>query len=188
MIVEAGFFGLLGAAARKAWKRARAKLTPEEETIYLEALKNITGPDAPERFMKLSKWMSDHDHPLQAKILKIRADYLKGEQDPATRSERRAIISQAMQSTKVPGILRVASWFEGQTATGIARDLRAHAKDVEEGRYPPPETQVHSTSTNGSTVNSTTVNGATVKGNVSSSTPTVEPKNDVAIKDVDTSN
>lgn len=144
MIVEAGFLGLLGAAARKAWKRARATLSPEEETIYLEALKNITGPDAPERFEKLAKWMSAHDHPLQAKILKTRAEYLRGEQDPAVRAERRAYIQQAMKSVKVPGILKVAAWFEDQTASGIARDLRMHAKDVEEGRYPPPNSSTAS--------------------------------------------
>lgn len=139
MIVETGFLALIVAAAHKAWKGAKA-LTPEEEIIYLECLANTSGPRAPEIFRKMATWMSARGHRVQAKILRSRAEYLEEDSQPEIKAQRRAIISKAMKSTNVEAILNIASWFESKTATGIARDLRAHAADVAEGRFN-PETQ-----------------------------------------------
>lgn len=112
-------------------------LTPEEETIYLEALANTTGPRAPEIFRKLADWMQKHGHRTQAKILRLRAEYLEEDAKPDVKAHRKAIVAKAMKSTNVDAILNIASWFEQKTATGIARGLRAHAQEVQEGRYHP---------------------------------------------------
>lgn len=133
MLVEIGFFGLLALAAKKALQKG--KIDPESETIFHEALANLHGPAAPEHFRTLAKQYDKDGWHLHARILRARADYLDA--SPAEKAERTAIIARAMKSTNVEAILEVAAAFEGMTATGIARDLRQHAREVQEGTYKP---------------------------------------------------
>jgi hypothetical protein len=147
MIVEAGFFTLLFLAAKKAFKKS--KLDPESETIFLEALANLKGPEAPKLFKELANGFDKEGFHIQAKILRRRAAFL--ERTPAEKAEHTAIIARAMRSVNSDAIEVIATEFEMMTATGIARDLRKHAKDVREGTYKPEETSKQ-TSTNGHTV------------------------------------
>jgi hypothetical protein len=135
VIIEAGFIALLIGAYKKASKRG--VMTPERETMFYEALENIRGADAPRMFRKLAEGFQSHGFPVHAKLLRTRAKYL--DVPPEVKAQRDALIAQAMKSIKPEAIEGLAYQFEIQTATGIARDLRAHAKDVREGKYPPKD-------------------------------------------------
>lgn len=132
MIIEAAFVALLLAVYRKAGKQG--EMTPAREEMFQSALANIRGPNAPAHFRKLADGFAKYGFPFQAKILRLRADYL--DVTPEKKAERDAIIRRAMQSTNVEAIRSIANVFESKTATGVARDLRAHAQDVIEGRFP----------------------------------------------------
>jgi hypothetical protein len=135
MLIEAGFFLLAARAVQKAL--ARAKIPPEREAFYHEALANLDGPEAPEKFKTIAKQYRKWGYTTHAKILERRAEWLLR---PAAKvAEHRAIIAKAMKSTKVDGILDCAAYFEYWTATGVARDLRDHAEDVKAGTYRPEE-------------------------------------------------
>jgi hypothetical protein len=133
MVIEAGFAWLVFQSWRKAVKQGG--LTPERETMYLEAMDGIRGENAPELFRKLAEGFEKYGCPVQAKNLRTRADYLGASED--VKQQRKDIIRRAMASTNVEAIMAVAYQFEQLTATGTARDLRKHADDVREGRFPP---------------------------------------------------
>lgn len=135
MMIEIGFIALLLAALKKAGKQGA--MTPEREEMFHEAMANIRGPKAPELFLKLADGFAKYGFPLHANILRERAKYLSV--SPEKKAERDAIIAKAMQSTRVDAIDSLANLFEKQTATGIARDLRAHAKAVREGTFVPKQ-------------------------------------------------
>jgi len=138
VIIEAGFVGLLLLAWKKGKQRGDGKLSVEEETMFREAFENIRidkkDPErAPRLFRKLADGFDKYGHPIHAKLLRTRADYL--ERTPEKKAEHEAIIRRAMQSINVEAIEQVASGFEKMTATGIARDLRKHAQEVRDGKF-----------------------------------------------------
>jgi hypothetical protein len=135
MIIEAAFFALMAKAAHRAL--TTAKIPPEREAFMHEALSNLDGPTAPDKFRKIAKQFRKWGYKPQATILETRAKWL--ERTPEEKAEHAAIIAKAMKSTKPAAIRRVADKFEALTATGVARDLRDHADDVENGTYVPPE-------------------------------------------------
>jgi hypothetical protein len=131
MIIEAGFVTLLVMAYRKGSKRG--VLTPEREEMYLEALATIRGPNAPTLFRKLALGFEKEGLPLQAKMLRLRADYLDAPE--SVKEQRRSIRERAMRSVNADAVDKIANEFERLTATGVARDLRAHAKEIRDGKY-----------------------------------------------------
>jgi hypothetical protein len=145
MLVEIGFFTLLAARVRKALKGS--KITPEREVFFHEALANLSGPGAPKKFRAMAKRYAEWGHTTHAAILKRRAEYL--EATPAQKAARDAVIARAMRSTNVAAIRNVADHFEYLTATGVARDLRAHADEVQAGTYVPEEKKTAEKAQNG---------------------------------------
>lgn len=136
MIIEAGFCTLLFLAYRKA-KKTGGELTPEEKTMFYESFENLRGENAPPMFRKLADGFEKYGHPLEAKLLRKRADYLDRTDDK--KAEHNAIIKKAMNSDKADAIEQIANEFEKMTATGVARDLRQHAKEVRDGTWKKPE-------------------------------------------------
>jgi hypothetical protein len=130
VIIEAGFVALLVAAYRKG--KDKGNLTPEREEMYLEALATIRGPNAPALFRKLATGFDKYGLPLQAKMLRLRADYLDA--PPEKKAQRRAVLAQAMASTNPDAIEVVAKRFEDLTATGVARNLRQRAKELRQAK------------------------------------------------------
>lgn len=133
MIIEAGFAGLLLLAWRKGRQRGDGKLTVEEETMFREAFENIRGKNASAMFRKLADGFDKYGHPIHAKLLRTRADYL--DRSPEKKVEHESIIKRAMNSINAEAIEQVAVAFEKLTATGIARDLRKHAQEVKDGKF-----------------------------------------------------
>jgi hypothetical protein len=134
MIIEAAFIGLLVAAWKKS--ASQGKLTPEREEAYIIALETVRGEDAPRIFRKMADGFEKYGLPIQAKTLRTRADYL--DTPSHVKDQRRDIIVRAMKSVNADAVEGVAAEFEKLTATGIARDLRDHARAIREGRFPPP--------------------------------------------------
>lgn len=132
MLIETGFIGLCFLAWKKGKKRG-GKLTVEEETMFREAFENIRGKNASSMFRKLADGFDKYGHPVHAKLLRTRADYL--DRSPEKKAEHEAIVNRAMQSVNAEAVEQVATGFEKMTATGIARDLRKHAKEVREGKF-----------------------------------------------------
>jgi hypothetical protein len=129
-LVGAGTLGLV-------WRRLSAKrgMTPERRVMYLEMLEHLSGPDAPRIFAEASERFRAEGCLTEAEVLARRSQYLSA---PPEEAERRAdIVRRAMQSTNAAAVRKVASWFEHWTATGVARDLRAHAAEVESGAFRP---------------------------------------------------
>jgi hypothetical protein len=139
MLVEAGFAALL---VKALWsRRQNGKLTPERETAYLEALEACRGPEGAKVLRKTAEIYSKYGLPLQAKMLKARADYIDAPFEK--KQERAAIIEKARRSFNATAIEGVAGEFEKLTATGIAQELRERVRKIKAGEIvapaaPPP--------------------------------------------------
>lgn len=128
MIVETVTIGLIFLA----WKNSSQKgvWTPERREMYEAALKELKDP---EKLRKLAEHMERAGFPVEANVLRRRADLRAA--DPAKKEERRQVYEKAMKSTNIAAILRIADMFEAMTATGSAKQLREHARDVQSGVF-----------------------------------------------------
>lgn len=134
MLVEVGFGALL---VKALWsRRQNGKLTPERETAYLEALEACRGPDGAKILRKTADVYAKHGLPVQAKMLRARADYIDAPYE--VKQKRAAIIDKARQSFNVVAIEGCANEFEKLTATGIAQELRERARKIKAGEIAPP--------------------------------------------------
>jgi hypothetical protein len=68
-------------------------------------------------------------------MLRRRADFLDAPE--SVQKQRRELIKRAMASFKPDGIEEVATIFEYQTASGVARDLKARAAGIRSGEIKP---------------------------------------------------
>lgn len=123
---------VVGGLIVAAWYRAanKGKETPERDEIYTEALEHLTDPI---RLRKLADVFDKEGLHVKAVILRKRADLRALPYD--LKQAHRASFRRGMKSTNIEGILALADEFEKITATGAARDLRAHALDVKHGRF-----------------------------------------------------
>lgn len=101
-------------------------MTPERETMYLNALEHLKDP---ERLRKLAGEFEKEGLPLNAKMLRGRADWR--DRSPETILRHNELFDKAMKSVKVDGILEVARAFESMTATVKAKQLRDRAEEVQ---------------------------------------------------------
>src|ERR1700678_1984689 len=132
MFVEAGFILSILLALRRG---KSGELTPERETAYLEAMQNCRGPSAPKVFRTTADVFQKYGCALQATMLRRRADFLDAPE--SVQKQRRELIKRAMASFKPDGIEEVAAIFEYQTASGVARDLKARAAGIRAGEIKP---------------------------------------------------
>jgi hypothetical protein len=132
MFVEAGFILSIILALRRG---KSGKLTPERETAYLEAMQNCRGPSAPKVLRTTADVFQKYGCALQATMLRRRADFLDAPE--SVQKQRRELIKRAMASFKPDGIEEVAAIFEYQTASGVARDLKARAAGIRAGEIKP---------------------------------------------------
>jgi hypothetical protein len=134
MLVELGFGALL---AKALWtRRQNGKLTPERETAYLEALEACRGPEGAKILRKTADIYARHGLPVQAKMLRARADYIDAPFE--VKQERAAIIEKARRSFNVVALEGVAAEFEKLTATGIAQELRERVRRIKAGEIVAP--------------------------------------------------
>lgn len=138
-----------------AWWRASTKgiETPEREEIFLSALEHLSDP------AKLRTLADEYERqglPVKAVVLRKRAE-LRALPDNVKKAYR-AVVAKALESENVEAITEIATQFENMTATGWARELRAHALDVQHGRFkvritpapapaPAPESETKKTET-----------------------------------------
>ena len=137
MFVEAGFILSILLALRRG---KSGELTPERETAYLEAMQNCRGPSAPKVLRTTADVFQKYGCSLQATMLRRRADFLDAPE--SVQKQRRDLIKRAMASFKADGIDEVAAIFEYQTATGVARDLKARAAGIRDGSIKPEPEKV----------------------------------------------
>lgn len=120
MLVE----GTVVALALAAWYRSgkRGKLTPERESIYLQALEHLTDTT------KLRTMADEYEKvglPLKAKMLRKRADLRDLPKEKKVAYHEAYL--KGMESTNIEGIRTLAKTFEVMTATGAAAKLRERA-------------------------------------------------------------
>jgi hypothetical protein len=132
MFVEAGFILSILLALRRG---KSGELTPERETAYLEAMQNCRGPSAPKVLRTTADVFQKYGCTLQATMLRRRADFLAAPE--SVQEQRRQIIKRAMGSFNADGIDELATVFEYQTASGVARDLKARAAGIRSGEIRP---------------------------------------------------
>jgi hypothetical protein len=123
---------VVGGLVVLAWYKSagKGKLTPERDEIYQEALEHLTDP---EKLRILADVFEKEGLHIKALVLRKRADLW--DLDPSVKRAHRAAFRLGMKSENIPGILTLADEFEKITATGAARELRAHALDVKHGRF-----------------------------------------------------
>jgi hypothetical protein len=132
VFVEAGFILSILLALRRG---KSGELTPERETAYLEAMQNCRGPSAPKVLRTTADVFQKYGCTLQATMLRRRADFLAAPE--SVQEQRRQVIKKAHESFSVEGIDELAAVFEYQTASGVARDLKARAAGIRAGEIKP---------------------------------------------------
>ena len=103
------------------------QLTPEREEIYKNAMEHLTDP---RRMMALAEKFQQEGLKIQAYLLRERAKW-RSRPEPL-RKQHEAIFHQALASTNIEGIARVAAAFEAQTATGMANALRGRIQFLQD--------------------------------------------------------
>lgn len=115
----------LGISAAYIVKRKDKGMTPERELAYQQALAREKDPT---RLRYLADAFRKEGLTLQADTLEKRAKLR--ELPPEIKAARKQAFKDAMKSTDVPGILRMADAYEKEAAFGAAQKLRQYAKGL----------------------------------------------------------
>jgi hypothetical protein len=115
------------AVARSVKKPAPKGMTAERRKVYEAALCTLKEPA---KLRTLADAFEAEDCLAEARLLRQRASLR--ELPIELKAQRRAVFSRAINSSNVDGILKVASAFAGEGATGAATHLRRHAASLVE--------------------------------------------------------
>lgn len=128
MLIPVLIVSAIGLAVVKSVRKpAPQGMTAQRRKIYEAALCTMKDPAA---LRKLADAFESEDCLAEARILRQRANLR--ELPLEIKAQRRAIFSRAINSSNVEGILKVASAFAGEGATGAAQNLRRHAASLVE--------------------------------------------------------
>lgn len=126
MLIPVLIVSAIGIAVARNLKRPAPKgMTAERRKVYEAALCTLKEPT---KLRQLADAFEAEDCIAEARLLRQRASLR--ELPPEIKAQRRAVYSRAINSSNVKGILKVASAFAGEGATGAANHLRRHANSL----------------------------------------------------------
>ena len=126
MLIPVLIVSAIGLAVVKSVRKPTPKgMTAERRKVYEAALCTLKEPA---KLRQLADAFEAEDCLAEARLLRQRASLR--ELPLEIKAQRRAVFSRAINSSNVEGILKVASAFAGEGATGAATHLRRHAASL----------------------------------------------------------